>query len=413
MPAVSSRLYHGWLVVAAAFLIALFGWGLGFYAPGIYLMALQEGHGWRTAEIASAITIYYLIGATLILFAGSIFERFGARRVVMAGAAAMAGGVTLLTLITAPWQVYAAFAVMAVGWATMSGAAVNIVVAPWFERRRGLAISLALNGASAGGVVIAPLIILLISRFGFGPALWSAAGLMLVVLLPTVALVLRPRHAGEQRGLDEVPASGSGADTDSPDVPSWHPPLALRDTRFLTISIPFALGLTAQVGFLTHQVAYLSPLMGGMAAGWAVSLTTAAAIIGRLATGALVDRIDRRTAACANFLVQVVALGMLAGARSAPVLYLGSALFGLGVGNMISLPGLIVQQEFRTQDFARVISLVTAVNQFTFAFGPALLGALRQATGSYTMPLVVCLGIQTLAAIVVLVPRPAIVRSQS
>src|SRR5579859_2392297 len=106
------RIYHGWLVVGAAFLIALFGWGIGFYGPGIYLVALRERHGWSTADIASAITTYYLLGATLILFVGSAFERFGARRVVSAGTAAMAGSIVLLPLVSSPWQVYGAFAVM-------------------------------------------------------------------------------------------------------------------------------------------------------------------------------------------------------------------------------------------------------------------------------------------------------------
>ena len=70
----------------------------------------------------------------------------------------MACGVVLLALVTRPWHVYAAFAVMSVGWATMSGAAINIIVAPWFDTRRGLAVSWALNGASAGGIIIAPLL---------------------------------------------------------------------------------------------------------------------------------------------------------------------------------------------------------------------------------------------------------------
>jgi predicted MFS family arabinose efflux permease len=134
--------------------------------------------------------------------------------------------------------------------------------------------------------------------------------------------------------------------------------------------------------------------------------------MGRIATGFFVDRVDRRTTACANFLLQVLALGILISAGSAPMLYLGCALFGLGVGNMISLPGLIVQQEFSRQDFARVVSLVVAVNQLTFAFGPALLGALRQAGGSYTLPLVACLGMQALAAIVVVAPRLGVARSR-
>jgi MFS family permease len=406
-------LYHGWRVVAAAFLIAVFGWGLGFYGPGIYLVALEKRHGWPGAEISFAITTYYLAGATLILFAGRIFERFGARPFVATGAMAMACGIALLSLIRQPWQVYAAFAVMSLGWAAMSGAAINIIIAPWFDRRRGLAVSLAMNGASAGGVVIAPLIILLMSWLGFSAALWCAAILMLAVVLPTAALVLRPRRAGEHDRADDGPVSDPVNDAVPADRLPWRPAMALFDVRFLTLAIPFALGLTAQVGFLTHQVAFLSPLMGTVAAGWAVSLTTSAAIVGRIATGAFVDQIDRRAAACANFFVQVIALCILVAARSVPMLYLGCALFGLGVGNMISLPSLIVQQEFARQDFARVVSLVVAVNQFTFAFGPALLGVLRQSGGSYTTPLAVCLAMQALAASIVMVPRLGAVRSRS
>lgn len=414
--AASTRLYHGWRVVAAAFLIALFGWGLGFYGPGIDLVALEERHGWPSAEISFAITTYYLAGATLILFAGAIFERLGARRVLTAGAVAMACGVALLTLIRQPWQVYAAFAVMSLGWAAMSGAAINIIVAPWFDRRRGFAVSLALNGASAGGVVIAPLIIMLMGLLGFSAALWCTAVLMLAVVLPTVALVLRRKRADEHDRADGVSAfqqRSAGKKAASANGASWRPVMALRDSRFLTLAIPFALGLTAQVGFLTHQVAYLSPLIGTAAAGWAVSLTTFAAVVGRVATGAFVDRVDRRAAACVNFLVQVIGLGVLIGTTSAPMLFLGCGLFGLGFGNMISLPGLIVQQEFSRQDFARVVSSVVAVNQFTFAFGPALLGALRQAGSSYTTPLAVCLAMQALAAIIVVAPRLARARSRS
>jgi MFS family permease len=191
-PAARAGIYHGWLVVGTAFLIALFGWRIGFYGPGIYLVALKQRHGWTTADISSAITTYYLLGATLILFAGGVFERFGARRVVFAGAAAMACGAVLLTFVSRTWHVYAAFAVMSFGWAAMSGAAINIIIAPWFDRRRGLAVSLALNGASAGGVVIAPLLVFLIGRVDFAAALFCVAALMLATVLPAAAFVLGP-----------------------------------------------------------------------------------------------------------------------------------------------------------------------------------------------------------------------------
>jgi hypothetical protein len=56
----------GWLVVAAAFLVAMFGFGLGFYGPGIYLVALLARHGWSTEGLSSAITVYYVLGAALL-----------------------------------------------------------------------------------------------------------------------------------------------------------------------------------------------------------------------------------------------------------------------------------------------------------------------------------------------------------
>jgi hypothetical protein len=62
--------YHGWLVVAAAFLVALYGFGLGFYGPGIYLVALKALHGWPTSELSSAITTYYVLGGHLAVLLG-------------------------------------------------------------------------------------------------------------------------------------------------------------------------------------------------------------------------------------------------------------------------------------------------------------------------------------------------------
>jgi len=405
----ATRLYHGWLMVAAAFLVALFGWGLGFYGPGIYLVALRERFGWSAADIASAVTVYYVLGATLIFFfVGPAFDRYGVRRVIAVGALAMAAGVAALPLATRLWHVHAAFALMSVGWASMSGAAVNIIVAPWFERRRGFAVSLALNGASAGGLVMAPLLIFLIERFGFAVALRSAGALMLVVLLPLLGLVVRRKHAGEHHWADDpakpaAPRSDEGAQP----APPWNAAAVLRDANFLTISVPFALGLTAQVGFLTHQVAFLVPTIGTVAAGWAVSLTTFAAVVGRLATGLFVDRVDRRVVSCGNFLIQVVAMSILMATTSPALLIAGCVLFGLGLGNLVSLPGLIVQQEFPKRDFARIVSMIVAINQFTFAFGPALLGRLQQAEGSYTPALTACLVMQAVAAVIVLLPITA------
>jgi len=145
-------------------------------------------------------------------------------------------------------------------------------------------------------------------------------------------------------------------------------------------------------------------MTGTVTAAWIVSLTTIAAIAGRLGTGLLVDRVDRRVVSCGNFLVQVLAMTILMSTTSVPLLVAGCALFGLALGNVISLPGLIVQQEFPRRDFARIVSMVMAINQFAFAFGPTLLGRLQQPDGSYARGLFACLVMEVAAAVIVLAP---------
>jgi len=124
--------------------------------------------------------------------------------------------------------------------------------------------------------------------------------------------------------------------------------------------------------------------------------------VGRTLTGLFIDRTDRRVVSSANFGLQVVGLGILLGAESVVVVALGCLLFGLGVGNLVTLPSLIVQHEFPRGAFSTVVSLVVGLNQFVFAFGPAVLGALRDWSGDYRASLLFCMALQALAAIIVL-----------
>jgi MFS family permease len=219
-------------------------------------------------------------------------------------------------------------------------------------------------------------------------------------------LLLRPKHAEEHDPADVCSPLGSTSppNSTSDEIAPFCLRSVLRSRALVTTSIPFALGLTAQVGFLTHQIAFLSPMIGTVAAGWAVSLTTFAAVVGRIAVGFVVDRCNRRVVASLNFVMQALGIAILAAATEAWMLYLGCLLVGAGVGNATSLPGLIVQQEFPKQHFARIVSLVVAINQFSFAFGPTLIAQLQHASGGYKTALPVCLAAEIAAAIVVLSP---------
>jgi len=396
-----ARYFYGWNVVAATFVMALFTFGLGFYGLTVYVAALQRLHGWSAAAVSAPVTVYYVAGALVTAAIGGVYARFGPRLVVVGASIAMAAGLAALGQVRQPWQLYPVFLVMAVGWGSMSGAAINIILAPWWERRRGLAVSIAFNGATLGGVTVAPALIPLIAVLGFTRALVVAGLVSFAVVIAVAAVVMR-------RGPDALGLGPDGAAAPSAVTPPsvaaarrWRGE-ALRTWRFWSVSAPFALGLAAQVGVLTHLVALVSPAVGAGGTARAVGTTTAAALIGRLLTGVVVDRLNRRAVASATLVIQMLGLAVLTRPPSAAAVYIGCALFGLGVGNLTTLPGLILAVEWPRERFSALVGLAVGINQLTFAFGPSLVGVLRDRVGGDALALGACATLQALAAAMIL-----------
>jgi len=149
----SSARYDGWRIVVVCFLVATFGWGLGFYGQSVYLAELHRVRGWPASLISSGTTFFYLFGAVLVAFVSEAMRAFGPRNCLLAGVCAMAAAAVVMGQVTSPWQLYLADALLAFGWAGTSLGVITNTLGLWFDRKRGMAISLALNGASFGGIV--------------------------------------------------------------------------------------------------------------------------------------------------------------------------------------------------------------------------------------------------------------------
>jgi MFS family permease len=394
----TSRRYPGWRVVGTCFVIALFGWGFGFYGHAIYLAELHRQHGWPTSLIAGASTVYYLTGAVLVAFVADAIERLGPRRFVLGGIGCMAVAVALIPIIVSPWQLYVVYLLMALGWAGLGLGSITNLVGLWFRTHRGLAISLALNGASCGGIVLAPLLVWTIAQWGFAAAMLGASAVMVMLLMPLALTFLGTPPAAASAPLSSGAGEGAAA-------LRLNKAQALRDPGFWSVAAPFALALTAQVGFIVHQIAFLDPILGRGGVGWAVAVTTSMAVIGRMGLGAVIDRLHQRRASAVSFVSQALALAAMTQTESTPLLLLACAVFGFSVGNLITFPALIIQREFDAASFGRLIALSTAIGQFTYAFGPGVVGLVRDLAGGYAPALLACAALDIGAAIVILSRR--------
>ena len=373
--------FQGWRVVSAAFVLAVFGWGLGFYGPPIFLKVLHEQRGWPIGLIATAVTVHFLVGAYSGANMHALHQRFGARNVTRACSSMMAVGLIAWATSRAPWHIFAASLLTGAGWGGMSAAALNAIVSPWFVRRRASALGMAYNGGSIGGVIFSPLWVAAIAGLGFADAAVTIAATMLPALW-----ILAGRYFAqtpEQMGL--LPDGDARGDPLGSIISAHARPLPgsllWRDWRFATLAAAMACGLFAQIGLVSHLYSLLAPALGPQVAGFSMALITAMAIMGRALLGwTMPVGADRRVIACAGYAAQVVGSVMfyLAAGEEVWLLLAGVVLFGVGFGNATSLPPLIAQVEFVKQDVARAVGLVVGMAQAAYAFAPATFGLIRE-----------------------------------
>ncbi|MEO7854979.1 MAG: MFS transporter [Rubrivivax sp.] len=387
----SARPIAGWRVVLTSFCMALGAWGLGFYALSAYAQFLGRAGRFSPALLSLASTWYFLVGAAALYAVESAARRFGVRRVTLIGLLLMAGGVSSLAFVPNVLLLFVAYTAMAFGWAAISGTAIARIVGQWFDARRGLALNLALTGASAAGFVIVPGLVWAIERYGMGT---GVLGMALAVGVPLALLIgfniVEPDRA--------VPAPGT--------PPATPPPALRNDRHLLLLCALFAIGWLAQVAFLAQQLPLLVPKVGAAVATLTVAVATGSSLLGRLVLATVIDRVDHRRATALSFALQAVGMALMLASDQPWAVIAGAAFFGVSVGNVITLPAMFAQREFASAHYSAVVTRIWSVGQLLFAFGPVGAGVLQSATGSPTATLLACGACQLLAAALCL-RRPA------
>lgn len=377
-PSFTPQPFFGWHVVAATFVLAVFGWGVGFYGPPVFLYEVVARTGWSVPIVSAAVTTHFLVGAVVVANLPRLHRCMGVAQATVLGALLLSLGTLGWALAQQHWQLFLAAFASGAGWVAMGAAAVNALIAPWFIQRRPAALSMAYNGASLGGIIFSPLWIVLISIIGFEVATLLVGGVMVLV----IALLSVWVFSKTPEDLGQV-ADGKVASASTERTTQTLPARAAlwRDRQFLTLSAGMMLGLFAQIGLLAHLFSLLVPVLGEKTTGFAMGCATLAAIVGRSAIAWLMPpSADRRIIACLSYGVQMLGSILLlasAAAGSDVCLVVGIGLFGLGIGNATSLPPLIAQKEFIPADTARVVPLIVAIAQAGYAFAPAAFSFLR------------------------------------
>jgi MFS family permease len=165
--------------------------------------------------------------------------------------------------------------------------------------------------------------------------------------------------------------------------------------------------LTAQTGFVIHQIAFLETRVGSRStAALALSVTALGSIIARLIVGTFADRVDKRRLTIVLFVVQGCAVLAVVATDNVPLTYLLTLVFGFTIGNVYMMMSLLVGDVFGMVSFGTVFGLVSLVGQTGSGLGPFAVGWLEDRTGSYSLPFTITAVATLSAAIAIAVLRP-------
>jgi MFS family permease len=395
------RVFRGWGVVAAT-AVALVICGTTFAAAtfGVLTAHFGRAFGWSQAGMTLGLSIFLVSTTAAVPLVGRLSDRFGSRRVGLCGVLALAAAIACGTRLDGSiLSLYLFYAGVGVAGAFTNPVAYLRAISLWFDKKRGLALGIAVAGQGAGGALLPLLVAELAGRFGWRGALGVVAGVLVVVVAPVVALFVKddPAHFGEVAdGGAQIPAeAGAAGEPEGLTLPQ-----ALRRPAFWLILLTLGLlGLSAYA--LTGNAVYLLTRVQSLSLGQAAALQSIAGLsllAGRIVFGHFMDRWHAPLVGAAGVLLTAVGAVMLLNIHTfGPFAIAWAVVVGLSGGAETDLLTLLVGRYFGRRALAEIYSWHNVAFLVGAAAGPPLFGAGLALAGGATAP-VLAVGLVATAA---------------
>ncbi len=384
-----SGLFYGWWIVVVCAIGLFLGAPLLVFSFSVFFKSLVADFHASRAEVSFAFSVLNLVGALWLPMIGMLIDRFGSKRVILPSIVLY--GVILIVALwvgTSLWQLYLLFALL--GIAFTSGAApvpYGVVISHWFNRRRGLALSLAMMGIGIGSIVVPIFVQRLIAMWGWRSTFAIFGALVLLIPLPVLKVFLLNDPA--QRGLgpdgDEKAQELQRPENPKPGMnwrAIWHDPL------YWTMLCIFSLAGAGVHGVDLHMSAIFTDRgVSSERAAVATSLVGAAVIVGRLGSGYLLDRLFAPRVAILFYGLTTVGMGILCGGSAGTLALIGAFLSGLGMGAEVEVMGYMISRYFGLRAFGSAYGHAFAAFMISGSVGVLVMGAGYDRFHSYTVPL--------------------------
>jgi MFS family permease len=383
------RLFYGWLIVFVSAVGLFLGAPLMVFSFSVFFKSLVVDFHASRAAVSFAFSLFNIVGALLIPCTGMLIDRFGAKRVILVFT--LLYGLILCSALwvgSSLWELYLFFTLLGVAMA--SGPApvpYGVVISHWFNRHRGIALGLSMMGIGIGSIVVPILAQRLITFFGWRMAFAIFGGAVLLLPLPVIAALLQndPKQRGLQPdGDDKNPISP--LQSKGKQGLTWHE--IWHSPAFWIMICIFSLAGASVHGAVLHMAAIFTDRgVTAERAAIATSLVGIAVMVGRLASGYLLDRLFAPRVAILFYGATALGIAILCAGTSGPLALVASFLVGLGMGAEVESMAYMITRYFGLLAFGTAYGHAFGAFMLSGAAGVFLMGAGYDRFHSYTVPL--------------------------
>lgn len=385
--------FYGWVILACACCAGFARQGPAVATLSIFVAPMTGDFGWSRTALSGAVSLGGVMAALLSPLIGPMLDRQGARVMLCAAVLVTGSACMLLSLTQSLLMFYAFFCIARMNFAGPFDIGIYGALNSWFVQRRGVANAI-VNLAQMAGLVALPLIAhIAIAGHGWRAG-WLAVGatVLIVGFVPSwLFMVRRPEDVGlvPDGAAPAMPAAETGSPASPMQFvePSFSRSQALRTPAFWLLSLYTMAVFPVQAGISLHQAPHLIERgLSPAVAATVVSTFSFAAALAGLGFGLIARRIGVRVGLALPGLGLGTAALLMIGIATPEQGYLAAAFFGIGIGGVITVLPLAWADYFGRASFGAIRGVALTMQVTAQAAGPLISGALRDLTGSYTVP---------------------------
>ena len=393
----SQGIFYGWWLTGVAAFVMIIGTVPIFQGMTAWFVVLEREFGWNRAQLSLAFSLTRAEGTVMGPVAGYLVDKIGPRRMVFFGLPVMGVGFILFSRVDNLWQFYGAFVLASMGAGFGTWLPMMTVLNHWFQKRRSMAMSLAMEGFALGGVLLIPALAWAIDPEEPGRLGWrltaAGIGVVLIVLAWPVSRLIRnrPEEYGllpdgrreDQSESGERGGSGQGQ-TEGADF-TWQEALRTRPFWLITVGHSATsiviVTLTVHLGPMLTDLGYSLQMVA-----WVVSTYTGVGAVFTLVGGYIGDRVPMHLALFGFSVIQSTAVVILLSAGTLPMVLLFAVVLGIGFGGRTPMTTAIRGVYFGRRAFASITGISMIPMNIMLLVFPLFAGIMFDAVGSYQIP---------------------------